>query len=55
MSKKSKNGTPASNGGQPVNKPDANVVNRGNQLNPDHPAFWRARGKPMPADPNARR
>jgi len=55
MSDKSKSGQPAANGGQPSNKPDANTVNRGNQLNPDHQAYWQSRGLPMPADPKARR
>jgi len=35
--------------------PTADQVNRANQLNPDHQAFWQSRGKPMPADPKARR
>ena len=54
MSKKSNSGRSASNGSQPNNKPDASTVNRANQLNRDHHAFWQSRGKPMPADPKAR-
>ncbi len=40
---------------RPPARPSPADVNRGNQMNTDHEAYWKSRGTPMPADPKDRR
>jgi len=51
---RNKGGAAPQQSSKPSPKPDPATVNRGNQLNKHHQAYWQSRGKPMPADPKDR-